>query len=320
MKAHHFLLGLILLAAVPATIRAEGEVTRVVAMVNDKVFTNLDVQEVAAPQIERLKATYQGKELEENLRKLFDMTLDMMINRELIYLEFKSLKAQLPAAYVQMRIDSIIMSETGGDELKFEENLYQQGKTMKEFQDKIKRDIAIDMLLRSRVKNGVSIPDTAIEAYYDEHKFEMIIPTKYHIAVLMIRENGKYKDTLNTVMTELNQKLSQPDCDFTALVKSYSEGANAENGGDQGWLNAPHESIKEAIKEFKTGDVTKVPVKIGDNYYFIKLMDVQGGGIPPLDSALKETIKTKLSHDEENKRYQEFIRDLKMKYPVKMFR
>ncbi len=299
MKAHHFLLGLILLTAIPATVRADGEITRVVAMVDDKVFTNVDVQEAAAQQIEQLKATSQGKELEEKQQKVFDMTLNMLINRELVYLEFKSLKAQLPAAYVQSRIDSIIMAETGGDELKFEENLYKQGKTMKDFQDKLKRDIAIEMLVRSRVKNAISIPDTAIEEFYDAHKYEMIIPTKYHIAVLMIRENGKYKDTLNTVMTELNQKLSQPECDFTALVKSYSEGANAENGGDQGWLEAPHESIKEAIKEFKEGDVTKVPVKIGDNYYFIRLVDVKGGGVPPLDSALKEKIKTKLSHDEE---------------------
>ena len=320
MKAHHFLLGLILLAAIPATVRAEGEVTRVVAIVNDKVFTNLDVQESIAQEIAMLKANYQGKELEENLQKLFDMKLDMMINRELIYLDFQNIKAQLPESYIQERLDAIILSSSGGDELKFEESLFMQGKTMKEFKDNIKREIAIEMLLRNRVKNGVSIPDTSIEAFYDGHKFEMVIPTKYHIAVLMIKEDGKYKDTLNTVLTELNQKLSQPDCDFVALVKSYSEGANADNGGDQGWLEAPHESIKEAIKEFKANDVTKVPVKIGDNYYFIKLLEIKGGGVPPLDSALKAKIKAKLAHEEEARRYNEYIRDLRMKYPVKIFR
>ncbi len=319
MKAHHLLLGIVLFASVLPAIRAQEGVTRVVAVVNDKVFTNLDVQEAGSRDFERLKAAYHGEELQENMKKAFDMTLDMMINRELVYLDFQNLKANFPDSFVQERIDSIVTAEAGGDELKFEENLYKQGMTMKEFHDKIKRDIAIEILLRERVKKGISIPDTAIETFYNEHKYEMVIPSQYHFAVLMIKGNGKYKDRLHTVLTELNQKLSKPDCDFNELVRNYSEGANAENGGDQGWMVSPHESIKEAIKNLKKGEVTLVPVIIGENYYFVKLLEVKGGGVPPLDSALKEKIKGRLTREEENHRYDAYIRDLKMKYPVKRF-
>ncbi|MBP5640303.1 MAG: peptidyl-prolyl cis-trans isomerase, partial [Victivallales bacterium] len=279
-----------------------------------------DVQKTAKAEFERLEEAYQGEELKANKEKLFEMALESMINRELVYMDFVNLKAQVPATYIQERIDTAISTMAGGDELLFEDNLYKQGMTMKEYRENVQRDIAIELLLRNRVKNGISIPDTAVEKYYNEHKYEMVKPPKYHFAVLLIRGAGKFAEHLEDAIAELKKKLSASGVDFAALVREYSEGANAENGGDQGWIDSPHELIKNAIKDLKAGEILAQPVKIGDNYYFVKLIEVNGGGVPQLNAELHKTLKDRLAREEENKRYKDYIRELHMKYPVKLFR
>lgn len=309
------ILALTSLISTHAALMAQQE-DRVVAVVDQKVFTTLDVRQSIKNELAALEKSLKGKQLEEQSQKLFSMALDALINKELIFLDFKNLKANVPAFIIQERVDAAVAKTAGGDIILFEDNLYKQGMTMTEFREKIYKDIAVELLLRNKVKTGVSIPDSAVTAFYEKHKYDMVRPPRYHLAVIMLKGNGRYAGKLDETFNTIQQELKNGKT-FEQLVKQFSEGANAENAGDQGWLDSPHPELKKAVENLDKGQVSPAKCTIGNNLYIVKLVDVVGRGVPKLDDKLKDSIRQKLTQEEEQVRYRQYIKELHMKYAVR---
>ena len=141
------------------------ETDRVVATVDDKGFTSVDVRQAVAGELERINASLTGQARADQVTRVCRLALDAMVNKELIYLDFKDLKAKLPPSLVQERIDSAVTANAGGDIILFEEKLYQEGLTMAEYRERVHKDIAVEMLMRNKVKTGVSIADEEGERF-----------------------------------------------------------------------------------------------------------------------------------------------------------
>lgn len=292
------------------------ETDRVVATVDDKVFTSMDVRQAVVGELERINASLTGQARADQVTRVCRLALDAMVNKELIYLDFKDLKAKLPNSLVQERIDSAVTANAGGDIILFEEKLYQEGLTMAEYRERVHKDIAVEMLMRNKVKTGVSIADDEVERFYAEHRFDMTTPMRYRLAVILLKGDGRHAGRLPEAIAEIQAKLKS-GVPFADLAKEYSEGAAADQGGDQGWLESLNDAIRLAIRDLNKGDATRQPVTIGSNVYFVRVLDIAGGGVPPLDQELKAKIKDRLTRLEEERRYQDYLRELHGKFAVR---
>ena len=290
----------------------------VLAQIDDQVITSFEVKQYAEKQEEALRQQYKGQELINKILELRKQVLDTLIERELIYLEFKNLKATVPPFLVQERLDDLIMNTTGGDLPEFENTLNIREKmTMTELKEKISKDIAIELLKQNRVSKGVIISDTDIDDYYNHNKTEFIRPRSFRYSVIQIKKNGgRYSYKIKEVCDEISKKIKEGE-PFDELAKKYSEGANAENGGDQGWMVRVNEQLLEVIDKMEPGQTWPRPIDLGYNIYFLHVNEIDGGGIPELTNELRKTIKEKLFKLEEKKKYDAFIKELTMKYPVK---
>ncbi|MBP5674097.1 MAG: peptidylprolyl isomerase [Victivallales bacterium] len=289
----------------------------VLAQIDDVVITSYEVRQIAARQEAELQQNFKGQELIDKIIELRKQVLDMLIERELIYLEFKSLKATVPPFIIQERLDDLILNTSGGDIREFENTLTIREKmTMTELKEKIRKDIAIELLRRDRVTKGIIISDPDIDAYYKKNATEFIRPRSFRFSVILIKKSGRYADKLKQTCDEITQKLKDGES-FSELAKKYSEGANAENGGDQGWMTHVNEQLLEVINKMEPGQTWPQAIDLGSNFYFLHVSEINGGGIPDLTPELRKTIKEKLTKIEEQKKYQAFIKDLYMKYPVK---
>ena len=289
----------------------------VLAQIDDQVITSYDVKQHAERQEAALRQQFKGQELIDKIIALRRQILDTLIERELIYMEFKNLKATVPPFIIQERLDELIMNTSGGDLREFENTLNIREKmTMTELKDKIRKDVAIELLKRDRVSKGILISDADIEDYYKKNATDFIRPRSFRFSVILIKKNGRYADKIKQVCDEITQKLKVGE-DFGKLAQQYSEGANAENGGDQGWMVRVNEQLLEAIDKMEPGQTWPKPIDLGYNIYFLHVSDIDGGGIPELTPEVRKSIKEKLVKNEEQKKYEAFIKDLYMKYPVK---
>ena len=189
--------------------------------------------------------------------------------------------------------------------------------TMTELKEKISKDIAIELLKQNRVSKGVIIADADIDDYYNHNKTEFIRPRSFRYSVIQIKKNGgRYSNKIKEVCDAISKKITEGE-PFDELAKKYSEGANAENGGDQGWMVRVNEQLLEVIDKMEPGQTWPRPIDLGYNIYFLHVNEIDGGGIPELTPELRKTIKEKLFKLEEKKKYDAFIKELTMKYPVK---
>ena len=290
----------------------------VLAQIDDQVITSYEVRQYAEKQEAALRQQYKGQELVQKIVDLRKQVLDTLIERELIYMEFKNLKATVPPFLVQERLDDLIMSTSGGDLREFENTINIREKmTMTELKEKITKEIAIELLKQNRVTKGIIISDPDIDNYYKHNATEFIRPRSFRYSVIQIKKNGgRYANKIKEICDTISKKLADGE-PFDELAKKYSEGANAENGGDQGWVVRVNEQLLEVIDKMEPGQTWPKPIDLGFNIYFLHVTEIDGGGIPELTSDLRKTIKERLTRLEEKKKYDAFIKELSMKYPVK---
>ena len=285
------------------------------AIVGDKVITLFEVVQNTFPDEQKLRNEYIGKELENKIADLRRRTLDYLIERELCYKEFKALKAQVPTDYLQNRLNEIIEERANGNIALFEEALHKQNMTMKEFKEQLEKDLAIYMLVSDRKNRGNTVSDNQVISYYEKEKDKMATPSSYHLAVIQLRKAGKYAGKFDEAFAEIIGQLKDGVA-FEELAAKYSEGSNAAKGGDMDWMEKPHPTLLEAIKDMQPGQIRTQPVELGSSFFLVKLIDLKKGGVPNLTPELLEILRSKLTKQEEDRRYKELIRELYMKYPV----
>ena len=290
----------------------------VLAMVGKKVITSHELQQITQPQENAMAKQFSGEELQKKITELRRSTLETMIEHELCYLEFQEMKAKVPTDYLQDRINALVEEHANGNVAKFEEQLQAQGSNMKEFKENLEKDIAVMMLLNEKTKRGNIISDSEIAKFYKKEEANFSRAPEYHIEVILLRKNGKFEGKLQETVDEIYSKLRE-GTPFADLAKKYSEGANAENGGDQGWLKQLNEKLLETVKSLKEGQAATKPVEIGSSLYIVRLVERKEGGVPPLDDEIKAQIREILSKQESAKRYKAFIGELYMKYRVRRF-
>ena len=286
------------------------------AIVGDEVITMSNVLAMTAGEERSLAQAYSGKELQERITQLRRTTLDGLINHELFYLEFKSLKAQLPTGYLQERINHIIMERAHGNVELFEEQLQKEGMTVSEFREKVAKNLAVELLMRDRLTRGNIVSEEDIKKYFYKNEERFARPSRYRLSIIQLRKNGTFVGKIQQTFDEIMQKLAQ-GTPFADLAREYSEGAGAEKGGDQGWMEGLAPELLSAVQKLQVGQTCPRLVELGSNYYIVQLTACEPGGVPPLDDAIRNRIRQILSKEEENRRYRDYIKTLYMKYPVK---
>jgi parvulin-like peptidyl-prolyl isomerase len=282
----------------------------IVALVGDRVITVYELHRLSRQEEESLRKMYSGDELTQKIIDLRKNVAREIVDRELLAMEFDALGATVPVDMVQERVDRAVRRESGGNRQEFEKKLAAANMTMAEFEERMRKEVAADLLLREKVMRRIRISPKQIEEYYKDNAKALQQPEKHRLEVIMLRTGD-----VDKTAAEIREKLRQ-GVPFAALAKQYSEGPNAEAGGDNGWmadLNAP---FQDAIAGIKPGDVSPKNVKIGDKTYIVRLADWRAGGVPPLSEELRKQIEETLRREEQQRRYDAYLGELREKYYV----
>lgn len=301
--------------AAPTPSLQEG---RVLAIAGDKTITSYDVQQAAARMLPQLEQQFPREEdLQAAYRKLQSEILERMINEELVYLDFVALKGKIPPKYLQERIDRIVYEQANGNEELFREMLHRDNMTWKEFKDRILRQLAAEMLTYDRTRRNLTVPDAQIRDYFASHRADFDEPYSYLVQVIMLRKDGKYADDLPGTIARIRQEYAG-GADFGQLAKRYSEGMNAENGGSLGWQTALAPKLQPVAERLSPGELYGQELDMG-SIYLVRLADRRGGQANELTPEIAAKIRRILEEREAAQRYDEYIRKLYQKYPVRRF-
>jgi parvulin-like peptidyl-prolyl isomerase len=112
-------------------------------------------------------------------------------------------------------------------------------------------------------------------------KGDLIGPIKGDAGYYVLMYNDK-RASVEQRVQQVKDALAQPNADFSALAKQYSDGPEKDEGGEIGWFTKDSLSsdITDKVFALNVGQVTD-PLELGQGQYFIKLEDKQNRPLDP---------------------------------------
>ena len=163
--------------------------------------------------------------------------------------------------------------------------------------------------------NQVNVTDDEAKKYYDANPSAFTRPDDVVKLQLIVITSGNQAKA----DTALKEATANPN-NFTEFVKKYSEIPNAGTGETNDLplaeLAKTHAAISEAVKGAQKGQVINSIIKIGNEWYVVKLLDKEPKGLVAYDK-VKDMIKNQMKVQKRQEANQKYVQEIADKYNIK---
>lgn len=144
------------------------------------------------------------------------------------------------------------------------------------------------------IGSKITIEDSAILNYYDQHLTEYQIPEKRrasHILYKASPEDSAEVHDAQRIKAEEILKQAQNGEDFATLAKEHSEGPSGPNGGSLGLFSQGQmvKPFEDAVFSMQSGDISEI-VKTDFGYHIILLEEIQIGSVQTIEEVRDKII------------------------------
>jgi parvulin-like peptidyl-prolyl isomerase len=306
---------LILISAAPALWGQTGEtvvVDEIVAKVNQEIITLTDLQkELSAFHTQLSLELRDPAQAEKEFQVRKRMLLKTLINTKLMIQKAEDLgmtaniDAEVAANLEETRKQAGI---TNMDE--FDRLLRQNGSSLAERKEWLKRDMIVDMVIGQFVYSKLTLMTPEIEAYYKENRERFSDPAEVELAEILFLTEGKDKAA---VRQKAEQALARVrgGVPFEEEAKKSSEGPTAARGGLIGSFKkgsmAP--SLEEVAFTLKPGEISGI-IETEYGYQIVKLVGKKESQPRPLDE-VRPIIQRELYMKKAEPEIKEFLEELR---------
>ena len=321
MKAKAFFLFFALLF-LPAGVGFADD-NRIVAVVNDEVITQSQLNRALAPVYLQMQATLGPEELSEQMRDIRQKVLEQLIEERLMLQEARTprqvevAKGKIgvphPVEVAEHEIDEMVAETRAkfSSEQEFTDALATQGLTVEDLRGRFKDQITIQKLISREIRSRVAVSPAEVTQYYEQHLEEFVTQPAVQVATILVRP----KDSLDiarchSLAEDLYRQLLG-GADFYELARRYSDGFNAQMGGRMGILEKgkSRKEIDEVLFKLKTGEISPV-VKTAAGFHLFLVESVRS----PRQAELAEVqanILYMLPTQKASVRYKEWMKRLR---------
>jgi len=286
-------------------------INKFVAIVNDEVITQQDIDQLLAVLYAQYSQEYKGDELLQKMEQVKKDILNQVIEDKLVLSRAKELNIKVTESEISERLDYIKNGFSSEEE--FYKTLETQGITIANLKDRYRDQVMMKKLVDYEVKSKISVLPSEISDYYEKHKDQFKEGDKCRVKNILIKAKDEVSFELAKVEIEdVFNKLKEGG-NFDDLAMQYSQGPNAEKGGDMGYIEQGQmlEALDKAIFKLKPGEFSE-PVKSEIGYHIFKVEDIKYGRLSSLEDVNKD-IQMVLFQDKFKAQVNEWLSDLKKK-------
>ena len=266
---------LFLSALSPAAVPVEMN-DRVIAIVNDDVVTMSDLIKEGGEDVTGNpdKILSNGKTVAEAR----DLALEQIIMRRILDQTVDDYGLDITERDVEKAIEDQ-MTMNGLTKKELIEVLASEGMTYEEYKEEIEYRIKKERLISRKVGSHIIITTEDVNKFFNEHKSEYKSMNEYRVSeiIIPIPLDATEGDIIATrEKTEEVRKKIISGANFATMAKEYSLAADADMGGDMGFLHPkdidPNFSI--ILKSMKIGQVSDI-IPTGTGFIIFKVTDVR---------------------------------------------
>jgi len=287
---------------------------RIVARVNADVITLMMLEDRVAVFLNKMKAAGSvDKQLTKN--KLMETVLDGMIAEKLQIQEAKKLGMVVAEEDLQKALGDIYATNNITRE-KFKNILISEGSNFDDYKKIIRDQILVSRLVQMQVGSAAAVGERSVRKYYRKNKKSFWVPEKMilsHILFISGSDSSDKERQLQEKTAEEILRRIQAGENFFELAKKYSDDVSAHSGGQLGVVGRGMmlPEFEKAAFDLKVGEVSNV-VKTVNGFHIIKCDNIIPGYTKEF-KLVKSGIKKILSSEIKEKKYQEWMSELKKK-------
>ena len=244
---------------------------RVVAIVNDGVVTQSDLDEQTAMIVDRLKEQKTQLPPADVLRK---QVLDRLIVQEVQFQRAERIGLKVSDEQVNSALSDIAQRNNIALS-QLPAALAQQGVDFGGFRDNIRKEITLQMLRQRDVLSKISVTPRELEQFIERLKKLPSEKDEYNLAHILLAippdSTQAQVDEIAKRAQEIYERAKTED--FSRLAVAYSNSQTALEGGSLGWRKGPElpTVLAEIIVSLKPGEVSK-PLATPNGYHLVKLV------------------------------------------------
>jgi peptidyl-prolyl cis-trans isomerase SurA len=317
------LIAAVLTATLSAGAAGAEQLNAIAALVNDEVVTTMEVERetaLMAKEIDREKKEPLDEAGREQLRSL---ALSRLIDKRLVAQKIKELDIRVGEDEVRQAIEDVKRQNSLSQEA-LVTALKGQGLTFEEYRLQLKEQLERLRLVSQEVKAKIQVGEREVREYYQANPDRFgggEIFRARHILFRLDRKAaaGEIRRIMEHALTVLYEARSGKD--FDALVRKYSEDANAQkDGGDLGSFRRGEmlQEIEEAVAGMKPGDVSDL-VSSSLGLHIIRLDSRQAGTPKPFEQ-VKAQVEDILYRKKSEERFSRWVADLRKKAAIEVRR
>jgi peptidyl-prolyl cis-trans isomerase SurA len=257
-------------AAAPPAAKTGRLLDRVVAIVNDGLVTQSDLDEQTAMIAERLREQKTALPPADVLRK---QVLDRLIIQEVQAQRAERLGLKISDEQVNSALAEI--AQRNNLQLaQLPAALAQQGIDYAAFRDNMRKEITMQALRQRDVLSKISVTPRELEQYLERLKKLPSETTEYNLSHILLAIPPDATQAQVDEIAKLAQDILERSKteDFSRLAVAYSNSQTALEGGSLGWRKGPElpTFLAEMVVGMKAGEVSK-PLATPNGYHLVKL-------------------------------------------------
>ena len=238
-----------------------------------------------------------------------------MIVEKLQIQEAKKLGMVVTEEVLQKTLDDIYKKNNITSE-QFEVILTNEGSNFDDYKKVIRGQILISRVVQMELGSVGAPGEKSIRKYYRKNKKNFWIPEKMILSHIMFIEESDLSGEerqLQKKKAEGILRRIQAGENFSELAKKYSDDVSAHSGGQLGVVShgTMLAEFEKAAFDLKVGEVSNL-VKTVNGFHIIKCDNIIPGYTKEF-KLVKSEIKKILSSEKREKRYQEWMSELKKK-------
>lgn len=293
-------------------------VDRIVAQVNDDIITLSDMNREMADIKQEMAQKFAGQQLDEEIKKAEKDVLEELIRQKLLLQKGNELGFGANVdVQVSAYLENIRKQNNFKDMQELERAAAQQGLTIANLRERIKRQIITNGVVQEFVGGRITLLTQEVEKYYRDHSSEYTVPEEITLSEIILpkeTDNAAAEARANETYKRLRQ--GEP---FATMASQFSKGPTAAKGGSIGTyqtakLNA---EITAAVANLKDGEIT--PVQNAKEGFIIYRVDSRSAAhVRPLDQ-VRDEIRNRMWQAKFAPEYERFIAQLREDAYIQIF-
>jgi parvulin-like peptidyl-prolyl isomerase len=318
-KLHRLLAWAVFLLFAAATPSWGEIVDRVIAVVNDDVITQYELESTVELTLNRYGQSIPPRERERIAGEARKVLLDRMIDDLLLRQEAKRLGITVRDEEITKTIQENLQRRKMSLE-DLQQLLFKDGSSYEKYREATRDDLIKMRIMQREIRPRISVTTEEIGLFYQEHRseYEGKLMVRLQMIFLPAPDGGDpaVKEQQRVKAQDILKRIRAGE-PFEALANEFTP-ASARTGGDIGYvekgsLNPALEEVAFGLKPGEMSDVIETP----QGLYIIRAIDRRGGGSLSA-KATREDVEERLYRDKMEKKYAEWQAERRQKAHVEI--